>query len=200
MALCKSNNIDFECSETTKPIPYLPPEIIEHIVSLLLFNINEVNDNTQYTLLNLFTVFPYLLRQIKTTLCFTYEIPLHIYNFLHMKIDNVFDLLVILEENLQDMYHLDDWLKFITCEHSPFYNTDEGIQFVNYILNRYSNHQKKKIANNLLCNILDHNIITKSLDNIIFNKLVNSYEKTDKLKLSLLSNKEKKVFLVKALL
>jgi hypothetical protein len=193
--------------EVSREIPQLPPEIIENIVGLLLFDINQRNTSnhtiskndehdTEYTLLNLFTVFPYLLRQIKTNLCCTYEIPLHIYNFVYMKIDHVFELLVMLVENLKDIYHIDMWLQFITCEHSPFYNTDEGLRFVNYILNHYSNHQSKRISHSLLCNLLEHDIIPKRFDNIIFNKLVHMFKNTSKLNLSLLSNKEKQHLLL----
>ena len=191
----------------TRAIPYLPPEIIENIVELLLLGIRNCRDSTfhvtcetykhenEYTLLNLFIVFPYLLHQIKSKIC-NHDIPLHIYNFVYMKIDNVFELLVTLVENLKDIYSLDLWLNFITCEHSPFYNTVEGIKFVNYILNKYSNHQAKKITNYLLCSILEHNIITKRLDNIIFNKIVSAFQNTKKLNISLLSNKEKQVLLL----
>ena len=204
-------------------IPYLPPEIIEHIVSFILIEIsnydaiygnnyytnydnvnNTFNDNVnnnydiEYTLLNIFTVFPYLLRQITPKLSFD-AIPLHIYNFVYMKIDNVYDKLVMLFDNFKDRYTLNMWLGFITCEHSPFYNTREGIRFIYYILNKYSNHQQKKMNKHLLCNLLIHNDvipIPKSLNNIIFNILVYNFKETSKLHLSLLTCKEKQLLLL----
>jgi len=198
-----------------REIPYLPPEIIENITQQLLNNMNsdssiiyrnayynneyevKQHDNS-YTLLNLFIVFPYLLQQIKLTLCCSNEIPLHIYNFIYMKIDNVYGKLIMLFENLKDTYNLNMWLSFITCDHSPFYNTNEGVRFVYYILNKYSNHQNKKMSKQLLCNLLNHSDIipiSKNIDNIIFNILVYNFKDTSKLHLSLLTNKEKKLLL-----
>lgn len=192
-----------------REIPYLPPEIIENITRLLIEDFpsckncmyNEQCEERIYdnetTLLNLFCVFPYLLNQIKNKFC-SHKLPLHIYNFIYMQIDNVLDKLVILVENFKDVYNLDTWLAFITCEHSPFYTTDEGIAFVNYILNKYSNHQKKKIKNTLLCNLLTyHSIIpiSKNLDNIIFNKFVYHFKNTKKINFSLLTIEEKHLLL-----
>ena len=184
-------------------IPYLPPEIIENIVSFILRGITDhdinygINKyNNEYTLLNIFTVFPYLLRQIIPKLCYD-TIPIHIYNFVYMKIDNVYDKLVMLVDN--NTYTLDMWLGFITCDHSPFYNTKEGIRFIYYILDKYSNHQQKKMKKQLLCNLLNHaDIISipKSLNNIIFNILVFNFKETSKLQISLLTSKEKSVLLL----
>ena len=192
-----------------REIPYLPPEMIENITRLLIQDFhtckecmyyeqcNESIYDNEYTLLNLFIVFPYLLRQIKDKFC-SHKISLYIYNFVYIKIDNVFDKLVTLVETFKDIYSLDMWLAFITCDHSPFYNTNEGIAFVNYILSKYSNHQQKKISNYLLCNLLNYHTIipiSKSLDNIIFNKLVYHFKNTKKLNISLLTIEEKYLLL-----
>jgi len=187
----------------TREIPYLPPEMIEYIVYFILLdtpkNDYEKIHNYEYTLLNLFIVFPYLLRQIAPKLDYG-AIPTHIYNFVYMKIDNVYDTLVMLFENVKaGRNNLDMWVSFITCDYSPFYNTDEGIRFVCYILNQYSNHQQKKMSKHLLCNLLNHsNIIPipKSIDNIIFNILVYNFKLTKKLHLSMLTSKEKQVLLI----
>lgn len=198
---------------STRDIPYLPPEIMETIAQHLLiimkskiicegensYAINK-HDN-EYTLLNIFIVFPYLLPLLKPILTYKIDwewyyndIPLYIYNFIYIKIDNVYDKLVMLFENLKDIYSLDKWVWFITCEDSPFYKTNEGKRFVCYILNQYTNHQKKKMDKQLLCNLLNHSDIIpipKSINNIIFNKLVYNFKLTTKLNLSLLTNKEK---------
>ena len=186
--------------------PYLPPEIVEHIVSFILvkkikhYTYDAVKniDDYEYTLLNILIVFPYLVKQI--TPHFDYgAIPKHIYNFVYMKIDNVYDIFVMLFENLKAARNdLDMWLEFITCEHSPFYNTDEGTRFISYILSKYSNHQQKKMKKKLLCNLLNHEDvfpIPKSLDNIIYNILLYNYKNTKKLQLSLLTSKEKQLLL-----
>ena len=194
----------------------MPSELIVLIVEHLLENMNnqqssniythayydtdnrEINEqkkhDNEYTLLNLIIVFPYVLQQIKTNFQWC-EIPLHIYNFVYMEshIDNVFDTLVMILENFKDTYSLDMWLGFVTCDHSPFYNTKDGIKFVNYILNKHSNHQKKKIRNTVLCNLLNHsNIIpiSKSIDNIIVNKLARLFPQTDKKIIGKLTNEE----------
>ena len=190
----------------THETPYLPPEIVELIVSFILVEIPRYNyddtdkniDDYEYTLLNILIVFPYLVKQI--TPQFDYgAIPKHIYNFVYMKIDNVYDIFVMLFENLKAARNdLDMWLEFITCEHSPFYNTDEGIRFIYYILSKYSNHQQKKMKKKLLCNLLNHEDvfpIPKSLDNIIYNILLYNYKNTKKLQLSLLTSKEKQLLL-----
>lgn len=194
----------------------MPSELIVLIVEHLLENMNnqqssniythayydtdnrEINEqkkhDNEYTLLNLIIVFPYVLQQIKTNFQWC-EIPLHIYNFVYMEphIENVFDTLVMILENFKDTYSLDMWLGFVTCDHSPFYNTKDGIKFVNYILNKHSNHQKKKIRNTVLCNLLNHsNIIpiSKSIDNIIVNKLARLFPQTDKKIIGKLTNEE----------
>ena len=192
-------------------IPYLPPEIIEHIVSFILLDIPKYTnddddgddiytkiDDYEYTLLNILVVFPYLRHQIAPR--FDYgAIPKHIYNFVFMNIDNVYDTLVMLFENMKAAkYNLDMWLEFITCDHSPFYYTNDGIRFITYILSKYSNHQEKKMKKALLCNLLNHDAIlpiSKSLDNIIYNTLLHHYKNTNKLKLSLLTSKEKQFLL-----
>jgi hypothetical protein len=205
----KQENNSSTVTIPTREIPYLPPEMIEHIVSFILSDTPEHDDdynnniyvkihNYEYTLLNLFIVFPHLLRQIAPKLDYG-SIPIYIYNFIYMKIDNVYDTLVMLFENVKAARHdLDMWVSFITCDHSPFYNTDEGIRFVCYILNQYSNHQNKKMSKQLLCNLLNHSDIIpipKNIDNIIFNILVHNFNLTKKLHLSMLTSKEKQVLL-----
>lgn len=213
LSTLKGENKDIS-KASARDIPYLPPEIITNIAQQLLNSMKasittypnafydnsyEINrHNNEFTLLNLLIVFPYLLGEIKIILRYSSDIPIYIYNFMYIDIHNVYNNLVILYENLKDMYCLDNWLNFITCENSPFYNTKEGIRFVNYILKQYSNHQEKKIRNQLLCNLLSYtniNPIPKSLDNIIFNKLVHNFNQTKKLHISLLSNKEKEILL-----
>lgn len=189
--------------DKTRDIPNLPPEIIDHILYWLLkeyqncdgqSHCNISKFDSEYELLNLFIVFPHLLPKIKLKLC-PYDIPICIYNFMYLKIDNLYEIFTYLVDTLHDMYSLDMWLSFITCEHSPFYYTDDGVDLVYYILNKYSNHQRKKISNYLLCNILRNTIITKSIDNIIFNKLVYHFKNTSKYKLSILTNNEKAILL-----
>ena len=105
-------NIEFKCTLPSTQIKiapttqryYVPPEIIENIVYFLLIGMNkddgdslhincdkDKSDN-EYTLLNLFIVFPYLLKQIKSGFC-TNNIPVYIYNFVYMEteMDSVFD-------------------------------------------------------------------------------------------------------------
>ena len=194
----------------------MPSELIVLIVDHLLESMNhqqssniythayydtnnrEINEqkkhDNEYTLLNLIIVFPYVLQQIKSKFQWS-EIPLHIYNFVYMEpeINNVFDTLVMILENFKDTYSLNMWLGFVTCDHSPFYNTKDGIKFVNYILNKHSNHQQKKIRHTLLCNLLNHSSIipiSKSIDNIIVNKLARLFPQTDKKIIGKLTNEE----------
>ena len=205
LPITKKKEIINSSTAPAREIPYLPQEMIDHIISFILLDIptndddnayNNIN-NYEYTLLNIFIVFPYLLPRIAPKLDYG-SIPIYIYNFVYMKIDNVYDTLIMLFDSLKNKYELNMWLSFITCDHSTFYNTNEGIRFVYYILNQYSNHQNKKMSKKLLCNLLNHSDIIpipKSIDNIIFNILLYNFKLTKKLHLSMLTTKEKQLLL-----
>lgn len=180
-------------------IPYLPQELIELIASFC---------NDKDTLFKLLMFFPYLFKKVQKFLIlknkfdfcniYTNTIPTFLYDVVYknpittysFNVLNYFKLII-------PFYYYDVWFGFIMDEQhgSTFHKKYIGKHITKYILSCYSNKQLKQISYKILSYVLKYDLCDKKIDNIIFNRLSYSFEKTSKLKLSLLTNTEKEILL-----
>ena len=188
--------------EIPREIPILYQDIIEIIAEFC---------KDIATLLKLSIFFPYLVNRIKKLQIAT-DMPIQIPKFIDTIInfndieinDSNFEILKMSHSNILyyfkniiSIYSLDDWIEFIIDveDGSNFHKTYSGKEITKYVISCFTNKDLKKISYKVLSYIVKYNLYNKKLDNIIFNRLSYYFKNTNKLKLSLLTNKEKEILL-----